>query len=240
MNQMYVIVTMIILYTGSLQIFNGTLTEITCTSSAARPIYRLMEQGRVYDSYAELPDLFGIEARPSPTGDNVTLYINGSNRSNNVTVICEYVDVSLGPQFIILFTLILEFVGKFSNRHSHFVPYTLHDLVLDILPAPNDAYYIEDPPGYLQILWEPPTLDSDELNLQNISIRRDARIIHYTIYITTEESTIAQVYNASGTSFSFENGSISCGFWFQVAAVNPAGVGEHTPPQNLRLNCELA
>ena len=57
-------------------------------------------------------------------------------------------------------------------------------------------HYIEDPSGYLQILWEPPTLDSDELNLQNISIRRDARIIRYTIYITTEESTIliVQVY----------------------------------------------
>ena len=64
----------------------------------------------------------------------------------------------------------------------------MHDPVLGILPAPNDVHYIEDPPGYLQILWEPPTLDSDELNLQNISIRRDARIMHYTIYITTEES----------------------------------------------------
>ena len=55
------------------------------------PIYRLVEHGIVYDSYAELPDLFDIEARPSPTRNNVTLYINGTNRSNNVTVQCEYV-----------------------------------------------------------------------------------------------------------------------------------------------------
>ena len=116
----------------------------------------------------------------------------------------------------------------------------MYDPVLGILPAPNDVHYIEDPPGYLQILWEPPTLDSDELNLQNISIRRDARIIHYTIYITTEESAIVQVYNASGTSFTIGTDKIPCSFWFQVAAVNPAGVGESSPSQNLTFDRELA
>ena len=102
---------------GTLQIFNGTLTEITC--SAAAPTYRLVNQERVYESYAELPDLFDIEARSSPTGDNVTLYINGTNRSNNVTVMCGNVDLSSGlsnPQFHVLLTLILEFAGKFSNQ----------------------------------------------------------------------------------------------------------------------------
>jgi hypothetical protein len=79
----------------------------------------LEEQGRVYDSYGQLPDLFGIEARPSPTGNNVTLYINGTNnRSNNVTVICGYIDLSVGISFNSLFTVILEFVGKII---SHFV-----------------------------------------------------------------------------------------------------------------------
>ena len=119
----------------------------------------------------------------------------------------------------------------------------MHDLLnVGILPAPNDVHYIiiENPPGYLQILWEPPILDSDELDLQNISITRDARIILYTIYITTEESTIVQVYNASGTSFAIGIDKIPCSFWFQVAAVNPAGVGEHSPPQNLTFECEFA
>ena len=100
--------------------------------------------------------------------------------------------------------------------------------------------YIEDPPGYLHILWEPPTLDSDELDLQNFGIRRDARIIHYTIYITTEESTIVQVYNASRTSFVIGIDKIPCSFWFEVVAVNPAGVGERSPPQNLTFDCEFA
>ena len=100
-------------------------------------------------------------------------------------------------------------------------------------------HYIEDPVGYLQILWDPPTLHSDELDSQNISSKRDARIIHYKIYITTEESTIVQVYNASETSFAIGIDKIPCSFWFQVAAVNPAGVGEHSSPQNLSFNCEL-
>ena len=101
---------------GTLQIFNGTLTEITC--SADVPAYRLVDQERVYESYAELPDLFDIEVRPSPIGNNVSLYINGTNRSNNVTVICGNVDLSLGtsnPQFHTLFTVILVFVGKLIN-----------------------------------------------------------------------------------------------------------------------------
>ena len=101
-------------------------------------------------------------------------------------------------------------------------------------------HYIEDPPGYLQILWEPPTLDSDELDSQNISFKRDARIMHYKIYIITEESKIVQVYNASGTSFTIGIDKIPCSFWFRVAAVNPAGVGERSPPQSLSFNCELA
>ena len=117
----------------------------------------------------------------------------------------------------------------------------MHDLFyVGILPAPNDVHYIEDSPGYLQTLWGPPIIEPNELDLQNISIRRDARIIHYTIYITTEESTIVQVYNTSETSFAIGIDKIPCSFWFQVAAVNPAGVGERSPPQNLTFDCELA
>ena len=37
------------------------------------------------------------------------------------------------------------------------------------------------------------TLDSDELDSQNISIRRDARILRYVIFIITEESTTVTV-----------------------------------------------
>ena len=99
-----------------LQIFNGTLTEITC-SAAAVPVFRLMDQEREYDfrDYNQLPDLFDIEAIPSLNRDNVTLVINGIERSNNLTVTRTDEDVFSG-QFQILFTLILEFVGKFINQ----------------------------------------------------------------------------------------------------------------------------
>ena len=104
-----------IIHTGSLQIFNGTLTEITC--SAAVPVFRLMDQEREYDSedYNQLPDLFDIEAIPSPNRDNVTLIINGTDHSNNLIIMCTDEDAFTG-QFQILFTLILEFIGKFINQ----------------------------------------------------------------------------------------------------------------------------
>ena len=75
-----------------------------------------MDQERVYNNYTELPELFDIEASRSPTGNNVTLYINGTNRSNNVTVICRNLDLSAGHGFSDVFTLVLEFVGKFINQ----------------------------------------------------------------------------------------------------------------------------
>ena len=89
--------------------------------SAATPVYRLMDQEGEYNSYNDFPGLFDIEVRLSPTRDSVTLYINGTNRSNNVIVICGNVDLSSGTsnqQFRILFTLILEFVGKFIYQVS--------------------------------------------------------------------------------------------------------------------------
>ena len=106
--------------TGTLQIFSGTLTEITCLADSAVPVFHLVEQERVYNSrdYNQLPDLFGIdsiEARVSPNRDNITLYISGTNRSNNVTVMCRNEDVLLGRDQI-LFTLMLEFVSKFINQ----------------------------------------------------------------------------------------------------------------------------
>ena len=83
------------------------------------------QNGEYYDSYNNFSGLFGIEARPSPTEDSVTLYINGTNRSNNVTVMCGYVDVFAGFSFNILFTVILEFVGKFINQaHINHFYYT--------------------------------------------------------------------------------------------------------------------
>ena len=119
-----------------------------------------------------------------------------------------------------------------SIKFNHLL---LYGFLLGILPVPKHVQYSKDPAGHLEIFWEPPTLVSDS---QNISI--DSRITHFKVYITTEESTIVQVYNASGTSFAIGIDKIPCSFWFQVAAVNPAGVGERSPSQTLTFDRELA
>ena len=101
--------------TGSLQIFNGTLTEITCSADA--PVFLLVtEEGVEYDQrkYSLLPGLFDIEAVASPDGNNVTLFINGTNRSNGVTVVCSNVLSVVRSQTETLFTLVLEFFSKFN------------------------------------------------------------------------------------------------------------------------------
>ena len=114
--------------TETIQVFGGSLTEITCSAAvpvfSVFPFFRLMREGRVYDSYEELPDLFGIEATLS--GKVATLYINGTNRSNNVTVICRNIDASSGGEYETIFTLMLEFISKFHqssliiNHWPHF------------------------------------------------------------------------------------------------------------------------
>ena len=103
---------MYLINTEALQIFNGTLTEITC--SAAMPVFRVMERGLVY-AYDQLPDMFDIEAKFFSAGNNVTLYINGTDRSNNVTVMCGYTDLFSG-RFQVLFTLKLEFISMFITQ----------------------------------------------------------------------------------------------------------------------------
>ena len=110
------IIVIILLYAETLQIFNGTFTEITC--SAAEPVFRLMDQEREYDhrDYNQLPDLFDIKAILSPNRHNVTLIVNGTDRSNNLTIICWNEDAFL-DQFQILFMLMLEFVGKFIDQN---------------------------------------------------------------------------------------------------------------------------
>ena len=102
---------------GRCKYFNGTLTEITCSATVYVPVFRLIDQEREYDhrDYNQLPELFDIEAIPSPNGDNVTLVINGTKRSNNLTITCNNDDVLTG-RFQILFTMILEFVVKFINQ----------------------------------------------------------------------------------------------------------------------------
>ena len=106
--------------TGSLQIFSGTLTEIICSADHDVPVFHLVtKEGMEYDQhdYNLLPGLFDMEAVISPERNNVTLLVNGTNCSNNVTVICRDLRNAVLGQIETLFTLVLEFVSKFSHLH---------------------------------------------------------------------------------------------------------------------------
>ena len=73
--------------------------------------------------------------------------------------------------------------------------------------------------------WQPPTLFTP----QNVSV--DFRITHYVVSIS--EDTMIISIETPETSFSPELDNISCRFSFHVAAVNPAGIREHSLPQNV-------
>ena len=68
-----------------------------------------------HEDYGLLPGLFDMEAVASSDGNNVTLFVNGTNRSNNVTVMCRDLRNVVFGQVETLFTLVLEFVSKFSH-----------------------------------------------------------------------------------------------------------------------------
>ena len=151
----------------------------------------------------------------------------------------------------ILLTLFLPKLTHYLHFYSSLSVSSLIKLYVDmchysarkndigILPAPTNHVQFSDqsPTGQLQIIWEPPTLLSNELN--NLQISVDCRITHYIICITVtmEESTVVS-YNITGTLFTIEPDklNVSCSLSFQVAAVNPAGMGEVSPPQDV--DCE--
>ena len=81
------------------------------------PVFLLVTEEGVQhnvEHYTQLPGLFDIEAVVSPDENNVTLFINGTNRSNGVTVMCRNVLSSVSGRFETLFTLVLEFFSKFN------------------------------------------------------------------------------------------------------------------------------
>ena len=98
------------------------------------------------------------------------------------------------------------------------------------LPPPNNVHHTsQGPGGKLQIMWQIPTLFTP----QNVSV--DSRITHYVVSIISEDTKIISI-ETSETSFSPDLDNISCKFSFHVAAVNPAGIGEHSRSQDV--DCE--
>ena len=80
------------------------------------------------------------------------------------------------------------------------------------------------------MMWQPPTLFTS----QNVGV--DSRITHYVVSIISEDTMIVNTSETLETSFSPELDNVPCSFSFHVAAVNPAGIGEHSHPQYV--DCE--
>ena len=76
----------------------------------------MTEEGMEYDQtyYSQLPDLLDMEAVVSPDDRYVTLFVNGTNHSNNVTVMCGHLRNAVRSQIETIFTLVLEYISKFS------------------------------------------------------------------------------------------------------------------------------
>ena len=91
-----------------LQIFQGTVTEISCSTTV--PSF-LINGIYTPQYYHELPGLFGIEAVIAVDRSNVTIHINGTSLVENVTIECQnIIDPVLGHAET-LFRCTTVFVG---------------------------------------------------------------------------------------------------------------------------------
>ena len=137
--------------------------------------------------YSQLPGLFNIEAVVSPDRNNVTLFVNGTNCSNNVTAMCRHLRNAILGQTETLFTLVLEFICKFSHLDCIMIIVSTVK-ISGTLPPPNNVR--QGPGGRLQMMWQPPTLFTP----QNVSV--DSRITH-VISIISEDTMIISIETIS-------------------------------------------
>ena len=92
-----------------INIYDGGLTQVTCASAV--PTFIIND---VYGplQYSQLPALFSIEAKVAQDRNNITLCINGTRKSNNLTIECKNVIDTVRGQAVTLFQFTLEFISK--------------------------------------------------------------------------------------------------------------------------------
>ena len=89
--------------------YSGAVTDINC--STTNPTF-LINDVYSFLSYDQLPDLFGIEAKLAPNSSSVSLCVNGTSLSHNVTIVCQNV-ISIFPhETDTLFRLTLQYSGN--------------------------------------------------------------------------------------------------------------------------------
>ena len=106
---------------------------------------------------------------------------------------------------------------------------------VDTLPAPNNVYLNQHS---AQLSWEPPLILSEGHSLENIST--DPHIEGYFVYISDTKlmsGDVKEIFTSETHLVNITSIIMSCSFSVQVAAVNPAGVGQRSTSQIL--NCEF-
>ena len=96
-------------WTGKLlQIFKGTVTEISCSTTAPSFFVNGIYSSQHYDL---LPGLFGMEAVVASDRSNVTLRINGTSLTDNVTIECQNIVDPVVGLTETLFWCTMVFIG---------------------------------------------------------------------------------------------------------------------------------
>ena len=105
---------------------------------------------------------------------------------------------------------------------------------VDTLPAPNNVHLNQ---RSAQLSWKPPVLLSEEYTLESIST--DSRIKGYFVYISDSMMMLGDVQETftSETHLNITSIIMLCRVSVQVAAVNPAGIGQRSTKQIL--SCEF-
>ena len=111
------LICFLVYITGIVPTYSGSVTDIKC--STTNPTF-LINDVYSFLSYHQLPDLFGIEAKTAPNSSSVSLSVNGTSLSHNVTIVCQNVISVLLLETDTLFRLILQYSGKVLTHHQHY------------------------------------------------------------------------------------------------------------------------
>ena len=106
---------------------------------------------------------------------------------------------------------------------------------VDTLPAPNNVHFNQHS---AQLSWEPPVLLSEGHTPENVST--DPHIEGYFVYVSDTKlmsGDVKEIFTSKTHLLNFSSIIMSYSFSVQVAAVNPAGIGQRSTKQIL--NCEF-
>ena len=95
--------------TGIVPTYSGSVTDIKC--SGTNPTF-LINDVYSFFSYHQLPDLFSIEAKTAQNSSSISLCVNGTSLSHNVSIVCQNVITILPSETDTLFRLTLQYSGK--------------------------------------------------------------------------------------------------------------------------------